>query len=55
MVEIRNSEAKIILLIFSWSEPIFSAADENAIEVPDQRMAVNNALSSPRKFINGNV
>lgn len=48
MVEIRNNEANIILLIFSWSEPIFSAAEEKAIEVPDQRTAVKRALNSPK-------
>ena len=44
----RKTDANIILLILSCSEPIFSAADENAMDVPDQRNAVKTALNSPR-------
>ena len=43
----NNTDARSILLIFNWREPIFIAADEKAKEVPDQRNAVSNALNSP--------
>jgi hypothetical protein len=50
MITIKITEAIIILMMFSCSDPILREASVNAIEVPDQRKAVRSAINSPYKI-----
>jgi hypothetical protein len=43
--------AKIILVIFTWTEPILVITEAYINEDPAQRQAANKALSSPKKGI----